>query len=982
MSVFANSDSGRLNAVVIVPLISFSLHFFFSMHYLSKLTHLVFLCFVMLFSMQAMCTERSVEFLHFYQTLLSLRLLRGRWVSLDTERQVLHCLPAMSRADLMLRDIQVSGGLIAPFKKFLFNRVNSGELLLEPGVAELVTADEGVSVQTLCNSVWPSTCVKCTAYSTMRIPDSLRQLREQFEQFFHLQDIRRQRLDNKSNVSHFAVDLPAVHETSTAISSSRKVVWCPAVGQVVVRCFAGSDESLYVAMTEPQYAVLSAIDGIEREGKSRDATVELVGAKSGLPWAELKAVLISLSCRRAEFVSFYGSREVGKLTNPQLSISPLTSYSHCRHWVSRIKKPQHLMIEAIAALQGAAGGVGSTVDRPFYMPSIPSLQQSEPSSVALQWRNELTDACIVRILKQQHRVSQLKLTSPSPSSSQSFAFAALRSTAATPTVLQPTGLSKATSSAISNPLALPSTVWLEAGLPFDLLYERVKDSTKSYFNISETELMVRTEVLVASHAIVKRVHSVELLRSVLYCYLDDGDTLDSPSTLAIGGTVADCSRDCCEEMASGAALFDQLWGCLDGAHTARVTVEEGAILGGQTSSDCKAASDETEISDGKAILEARIISCEPVSEGRVISEEAFIRNSILYLGSATVAVTGKSQLHLAALARCAFNEFTSFLSLVLHHHRFGILEADDECRLPSKLDKRTLVRTYLGIDQAAGPRIASDFGYAHFEKSFLFSLPDQSVKGIFDFFQRLVKANSVPRNSYSASKVADVGEGFEIGEGAEEGEAGRKIGGSYGKGEGEEDDGIRTRELHASAGTVGSLEDANWRSAMEARWNVHERVSRPALQLALAGLPCELGAALNHHFASTIVESLKMGQVEAIVKSTEPTEYLVLSFGDFASVIVSHSMRTAVQSSSTLAYSGAAIAIPAVQHPDLAVADTGGGTGGGYVPGSFTGRIISKWDAGSKVGTAITKSPTVARFYTAKGRLLLLLRVHPWCHYY
>ena len=69
----------------------------------------------------------SADFQYYYELLLARRLLRARYISLPTELHALQRLPAVHRAETMLRDVAMAGSAMDRFLLFLLRRLDAGD---------------------------------------------------------------------------------------------------------------------------------------------------------------------------------------------------------------------------------------------------------------------------------------------------------------------------------------------------------------------------------------------------------------------------------------------------------------------------------------------------------------------------------------------------------------------------------------------------------------------------------------------------------------------------------------------------------------------------------------------------------------------------------------------------------------------------------------------------------------------------------------
>lgn len=80
----------------------------------------------------------ALEFEHFYQILMSTRLLRGRYHSLALEEDMMKLLPVMPKVKQMLEDIQKTNKNMLSFKKYVLSKSGSNALAMLPSTAKLL----------------------------------------------------------------------------------------------------------------------------------------------------------------------------------------------------------------------------------------------------------------------------------------------------------------------------------------------------------------------------------------------------------------------------------------------------------------------------------------------------------------------------------------------------------------------------------------------------------------------------------------------------------------------------------------------------------------------------------------------------------------------------------------------------------------------------------------------------------------------------
>jgi hypothetical protein len=133
--------------------------------------------------------QSSVEFQHFYELLLAKRLLRDRYISLSTERRVLSQLPASSKCDLMIKDIERSEITMDQFRLYLINRIDYMDLVIPSDISSVALSSDSLCVNILTNSIWPSFWILPRSFSSLCLPSGLDIIKREFINFFSSYDI-------------------------------------------------------------------------------------------------------------------------------------------------------------------------------------------------------------------------------------------------------------------------------------------------------------------------------------------------------------------------------------------------------------------------------------------------------------------------------------------------------------------------------------------------------------------------------------------------------------------------------------------------------------------------------------------------------------------------------------------------------------------------------------------------------------------------
>lgn len=450
---------------------------------------------------QVIYSEAPTEFQRCYEVLLSKRLLRGRHHSLDTERQVLSSLPPMERAIKMLNDVDLSLAQMERFRAFEFRRVNPPSLLF---------SETGLAISFVAASLWSTSHINPASYATLRLPKSLQRIQSDYERFFEIEELNRQMQQQNAAVTYLR---PKVAQPPAA-PAKRQLRWCHGGGSVIASTRTRFGKQVCMQMSEPQYALVDAIDCISKShfGRRDNITVATVMQAIGLPWHEMQDVLNSLLQPAQAIVRLLPA--ASNLSH--IILFSAVTYSECQYDILEINE------EFLDSLRECVDDDADAVFT-FSTVSFSTLQQREEeasssSVTATEWRNEVVDASIVRCLKQA-----AKFDSSSSSNGSK-------------------GLSK------SGAVAL------------DSLTEMIKAALGSMVRVSDVDVIRRTEHLVSRGLITKSRGDATSFRSVFYSYLptiDKGATAAATApTTAVATTGAAATTP--SKLRFGSELFEDL----------------------------------------------------------------------------------------------------------------------------------------------------------------------------------------------------------------------------------------------------------------------------------------------------------------------------------------------------------------------------------------------------------------------------------------
>ena len=302
------------------------------------------------------------ELLHYfqpaYESLLAARLLSQRYRTLQEERAVLDTLPVMPSAARMLQEASLSSTVNLDFSLYLMEKVDNEEVQYCPAL-EIVLEQRAVTVQVLCQHTWYKHCGREMYYNLM-LPAPLRTIQAQFECFYQQK----------------------AQDNSSSGLGARRLTWCRSVGVVTMQFTSRPGVSFELRVSEPQAAVLYLFN----TNSTKSRTVADIAIGTNLSLEELRPVLESLC----------GGDE--KRLLPLLQIQDRDRQGSV-YMGSKVRLSEELR----------SPDLGDFVDHPpstavagivwDYSRIFPKKLQLADRNSIHDWRRELIDAAVVRVLK-------------------------------------------------------------------------------------------------------------------------------------------------------------------------------------------------------------------------------------------------------------------------------------------------------------------------------------------------------------------------------------------------------------------------------------------------------------------------------------------------------------------------------------------------------------------------------------------------------
>lgn len=260
-----------------------------------------------------------------------------------------------------------------------------------------------------------------------------------------------------TNNTHWpALSIASINESNAMRPRSiRRLIWCHNAGSITLQVNSSVQLPTFLLLSEPQAAVLLAFNNkLCNKAEILMFSLEDLCDQINLPIPETVAVLNTLTNRNQAVLEVSGPYE----GNPLIQLSP-------------------------AFFDGSLQS--SSLDHPLVLSSLGTEDPSSSESILMTaginslygWRNELIDACVVRVLKEAyiHKSGEFR----------------------------------------------DSINYEYTALPIDMLSYRVRKELEKQCTVSTDDVLRRSERLVSIGAIDKVVGNNETFRSIAYCYLSD-----------------------------------------------------------------------------------------------------------------------------------------------------------------------------------------------------------------------------------------------------------------------------------------------------------------------------------------------------------------------------------------------------------------------------------------------------------------------------
>ena len=98
---------------------------------------------------------------------------------------MLALLPAMSKSELMIRDVERTVEVMHQFRDYIVHRIDFMDLFISPDITSLALSKDSLRINILTASMWPSFWILPGACSSLILPLGLDIIKSEFIQFFH-----------------------------------------------------------------------------------------------------------------------------------------------------------------------------------------------------------------------------------------------------------------------------------------------------------------------------------------------------------------------------------------------------------------------------------------------------------------------------------------------------------------------------------------------------------------------------------------------------------------------------------------------------------------------------------------------------------------------------------------------------------------------------------------------------------------------------
>lgn len=170
---------------------------------------------------QVVFNQSSTEFQHYYELLLARRLLKGRYISLNTELRMLDLIPISNKCQLMVKDISLSAQYTDHFRSYLMEKIDYGNLVLSDDNVDLCLLPNRFMINVLTSSSWPPYLLSPNTYATLKLPNELEEIKFEYLNYYLSQNT-----DQSGNSSITALAVKGTNNQrilqSSSLSSSDK----------------------------------------------------------------------------------------------------------------------------------------------------------------------------------------------------------------------------------------------------------------------------------------------------------------------------------------------------------------------------------------------------------------------------------------------------------------------------------------------------------------------------------------------------------------------------------------------------------------------------------------------------------------------------------------------------------------------------------------------------------------------------------------
>eukprot|EP01038_Epipyxis_sp_PR26KG_P004848 gene4848-6795_t len=318
-------------------------------------------------------------FEHFYENILTFRLLERNYSSLSNDLTVLKSFPIMKRAQHMIQDLEQQSVLLNDFSKYLLRRLDNDEIEYNPMIG-LALRSRNITFDVISSSTWSHLTKITSIYADLILPSQMSMIWKEFDNYYTKTTTETDSSNGgfSGPFSHdLGSDVDTLYRSNHNATGTRKLYPCYGVGLVTLGCKLDDDTVIDVIVNEPQAVLLLSFN------KKKTFSVSELSQISGLPIESMQSVLLSLTSNETPILE----RKSLLSPNQIFSLSDQVTLSR-------------------RLLSGQLKFVDESSDD--YVPiavtnSVHFVNSKHKYDQIIEWKWKRIDACVVKVLKNAMR---------------------------------------------------------------------------------------------------------------------------------------------------------------------------------------------------------------------------------------------------------------------------------------------------------------------------------------------------------------------------------------------------------------------------------------------------------------------------------------------------------------------------------------------------------------------------------------------------